>query len=46
MTFMALNSLPQCMCDVGDKSSVGDNATTQVAVTVGVEKCDGNNKLI
>ena len=32
--------------DIGDKNSVGDIATTQVAVTVGVEKCDGENKII
>ena len=47
MTFMVLNGLSQyrCdsqkvakgVCDVDDKASVGDNATTQVVVTVGVE---------
>ena len=34
------------MCDVGDKNSVGDDATTQVVVTVGVEKCDSKNKVM
>ena len=34
------------MCDVGDKNSVGDSATTQVMVTVGVEKFDGENIVI
>ena len=34
------------MCDVGDKDSVGDNATTQVVVIVGVEKREGDNKVI
>ena len=33
------------MCDVGNKNSVGDNATTQVVVTVGVEKFDGKKKV-
>ena len=32
-------------CDLGDKDSVGDNGTIKVAVTVGVEKCDGKNKV-
>ena len=30
-------------CDVGDKTSVGDQATTQVVATVGVKKHDGEN---
>ena len=33
-------------CDVGDKNSLGNNGATQVVVTVGVEKCDGENKVI
>ena len=33
-------------CNVGVKKSVGDNATIQVMVTVDVEKCDGENKVI
>ena len=46
MAFMASNDQLQCMCDlqnvttayeVGDKNSMGDNATTQTVVTVGVE---------
>ena len=28
---------------VGDTSSVGDNVTTKVAITVGVEKYNGEN---
>ena len=32
--------------DVGDKNSMGDNATTREVVTVGVEKCDNKNKVI
>ena len=34
------------VCDSGDKISVGDNATTQVVVTVDIEKCDSENKVI
>ena len=53
MTFMALNGLSYFTCDVqkiakgvGDQNSVGDNATIQVVVTVGVEKCGGRDKSI
>ena len=31
-------------CYVGDKSEVGESATTEVAITVGVEKSSGDNK--
>ena len=31
------------MCDIGDKLSVGDNATAQLMVSVDEEKCDGEN---
>ena len=33
----------QSECEVGDKSSVGRNAITQVMLTVGVRKCDGED---
>ena len=36
----------QSACDVGLKNSVGDNASIQVMVTVGIEKCDSDNKVI
>ena len=50
MTFMALNGLSQCTCDVqkvakgcdvGDIESVRNNATTLLAVNMGVEKYVG-----
>ena len=34
------------MCDIGDKNSLQDNATTQEVVTVDVDKCDGEIKVI
>ena len=33
-------------CYVDDKHSVEDDVTTQVALAVGVEKYDGENKVI
>ena len=31
-------------CYIGDKSAVGDNITTEVAITVGVKKYNGEKK--
>ena len=50
MTFMALNGLSQCTCDVQKVAngvqvgtdSLEDNKATVVVVTVGVEKCEGD----